>query len=403
MDETSVPTNGAVFVANPARKSKFKRFKGFITGKTRKQRKEQARREAEAQANSSSDSDSPRQVPGGVPVNDDPTVFGADIDNQSVASSSAGSVEDNADAINIVLLLMDPQTRRFELLQLEFDSKIAKVEDIFTQIPISATEPSLKNQTYVSICTPSGTNMDSSKDLSEYVTKAAVVIAVPEFPDGSNGVESAVKMAKPILSNSKVTRMLSSSGFDIPSSPPSSLPESVPEEPSSPEPKETIDIVPEKKEEKPAVSEVKEEKESINFFSTALMLAVLFHFLMKIERNITSPLGPGDSLALGQWKSKCGMAGLLPMSDCSPAAVEMGRDGVFSVYKGEEIVFSLTGSTCSDDDDDDCVDGLIVEDDGTVMIGGVVGKVSTKSLIPLNPWPFVEGVGITSGKWKWGH
>jgi hypothetical protein len=103
---------------------------------------------------------------------------------------------------------MDPQTRRFELLQLEFDAQIAKVEDIFSQIPISATEPSLKNQTYVSICTPSGTEMDSSKELSEYVTKAAVVIAVPEFPDGSNGVESAVKMAKPILSNPKVARMV---------------------------------------------------------------------------------------------------------------------------------------------------------------------------------------------------
>ena len=215
MAETTVTTNGAVIAANPARKRKrlkLKRFKGFITGKTRKQKaeaKRAAKARAPADSSSSSDSDSPRKLPEGVPAEDDPTVFGADFDNQSVASSVAGSVEDNnVDAINIVLLLMDPQTRRFELLQLEFDAQIAKVEDIFSQIPISATEPSLKNQTYVSICTPSGTEMDSSKELSEYVTKAAVVIAVPEFPDGSNGVESAVKMAKPILSNPKVARMV---------------------------------------------------------------------------------------------------------------------------------------------------------------------------------------------------
>ena len=35
------------------------------------------------------------------------------------------------DPIRVILLLMDPKTRTFEILQLEFDSSVAKVSDIY--------------------------------------------------------------------------------------------------------------------------------------------------------------------------------------------------------------------------------------------------------------------------------
>jgi hypothetical protein len=51
--------------------------------------------------------------------------------------------------LDLVVLLMDPISHRFELLQLEFDEKLkAKVSDLLTQIPISVTEPSLKSIVY---------------------------------------------------------------------------------------------------------------------------------------------------------------------------------------------------------------------------------------------------------------
>ena len=115
------------------------------------------------------------------------------------------------DEIHIALLLINSRTRRFEILQLHFDSRNAKVEDIFSQISTKVIEPSLKNQTYVDICTPTGYKLDKSKILSDYVAKAAVLIAVPvsETPDEGDGLEAATKMAKPLLGNPKVEKILS--------------------------------------------------------------------------------------------------------------------------------------------------------------------------------------------------
>jgi hypothetical protein len=63
----------------------------------------------------------------------------------------AGQVEASGTSagLDLVVLLMDPISHRFELLQLEFDEKLkAKVSDLLTQIPISVTEPSLKSIVY---------------------------------------------------------------------------------------------------------------------------------------------------------------------------------------------------------------------------------------------------------------
>ena len=50
--------------------------------------------------------------------------------------------------LQLVLLLLYPKARRFELLELEFDSDKARVSDILARIPVSATEPLIRQQKY---------------------------------------------------------------------------------------------------------------------------------------------------------------------------------------------------------------------------------------------------------------
>ena len=59
--------------------------------------------------------------------------------------------------LQLVLLLMDPKSRRFELLQLEFDSDQARVADIIQQIPISVTEADIRSQNYDCVLDESAT------------------------------------------------------------------------------------------------------------------------------------------------------------------------------------------------------------------------------------------------------
>jgi len=106
--------------------------------------------------------------------------------------------------LKVVLLLMDPETRRFELLQLEFDSDKALVSDVLTQIPVAVTEEVLKQQRYVGISGSSGTQMNSAVLLSEFCKGNDVLVAVP---DGVPAVECA-RLARPILNDDKVIKMV---------------------------------------------------------------------------------------------------------------------------------------------------------------------------------------------------
>ncbi len=141
---------------------------------------------------------------------DDSTVYSVAFDATSKVSS-ASSVLDTVktpigDPIHVILLLMDPKTRRFELLQLEFDSNTAKVDDVFSQIAVSATEPTLRSQSYDSLYTLRGEELKAGLELGEYIETAGIVIAVPSSSEEKP--ESVTKMANPILSNPKVHNMV---------------------------------------------------------------------------------------------------------------------------------------------------------------------------------------------------
>jgi hypothetical protein len=72
----------------------------------------------------------------------------------------------------LVLILMDPQTRRFELLKLEFESPDrTTIQDVVSQIPYAASDEILRNQTYVGIGDLTGQELYRSTRLVD-LTKA---------------------------------------------------------------------------------------------------------------------------------------------------------------------------------------------------------------------------------------
>jgi hypothetical protein len=100
---------------------------------------------------------------------------------------------------------MDPATRRFELLQLEFDSMKAIVSDVLAQIPLSVTEKSLRFQVYTGIVGQSGKELTSSQLLSGFCKGNDILVAIPQ---GYSASDSA-RLAHPILGDSRVDRMVS--------------------------------------------------------------------------------------------------------------------------------------------------------------------------------------------------
>lgn len=147
------------------------------------------------------------------PQADEKSVYGIDVDDRSVltrppANSISISPSTSSYILKVVLLLMDPETRRFELLQLEFDSLKALVSDVLAQIPISVTEEALRMQTYSGIVGRESNEMPPSKLLATFCKGSEVLVAVPE------GVppKECVRLARPILSDDKVVTMVRTRG-----------------------------------------------------------------------------------------------------------------------------------------------------------------------------------------------
>jgi hypothetical protein len=107
-------------------------------------------------------------------------------------------------ALQVILLLMDPGTRRFELLQLEFDSNHAIVKDVLTEVPLSVTEEVLRKQNYSGVCDRTGQELYVSTRLSEACGPADILIAIPE---NVPAMECA-RLAKPILQDKNVVEMV---------------------------------------------------------------------------------------------------------------------------------------------------------------------------------------------------
>lgn len=145
---------------------------------------------------------------------DDDTVVGVAVET-NVASRKTTKTTAVAAAyppmkpIQVVLLLLDPNSRRFELLQLEFDSNKALVSDVVRQVQSSATEDTLRNLSYGGVCDQDGVEMIQSLKLSNFCEGNEIVMAIPKGMSGSD----TLKLAQPILSDRKVADMVSYFGF----------------------------------------------------------------------------------------------------------------------------------------------------------------------------------------------
>jgi hypothetical protein len=219
----------------------FKRIRGFLSGESRRERR--ARKAAAAASASRSRLNSDGSSIQGY---DDDTIYDVDVEDRSVSSQSRGleynslplktkaqaqaqaqanmlgpskreeaAMEDHEAffksdhfkkpyLLKVVLLLMDPQTRRFELLQLEFDSLKALVSDVLAQIPVSVTEDALRKQSYSGVCGHAGQEMTSDKLLATFCHGNDVLVAIPT---GLSANECA-RLAKPILGDVKVGAMV---------------------------------------------------------------------------------------------------------------------------------------------------------------------------------------------------
>jgi hypothetical protein len=207
------------------RKTKsFKRIRGLLGGESRKERREQrkTKENKQAAATTTTTTTTPPSAKGGTKPDDTSTVYHVDVDERSVltsrstpaAATTSGEAKTGDGAaegegkkeylLKVVLLLMDPDTRRFELLQLEFDSLKALVSDVLAQIPLSVTEESLRLKSYTSITSRDGVDWSPDKLLSSFCKGNDILVAVPT---GVPAKECA-RLARPILSDDKVVSMV---------------------------------------------------------------------------------------------------------------------------------------------------------------------------------------------------
>ena len=207
-DVEGASTDGEPAVVAVKKSKSFKRIRGLLKGGRK------ARKSSEAAAANNKTTDTPE-------ADELSTVFGVDVEERSVATTqqnflkggSNNHTEDTkteptdakkAYILKVVLLLMDPETRRFELLQLEFDSLKALVSDVLAQIPVSVTEEALRLQKYTGISGKDGIEMSPTKLLASFCKGNEVLVAIPE---GVPAKECA-RLARPILSDEKVVTMV---------------------------------------------------------------------------------------------------------------------------------------------------------------------------------------------------
>jgi len=399
------------------RNKSFKRIRGLLKGESRKERK--ARKESKkAQALAAAATGITVPSPGSSVCRTDDdaeTVYGVDVDD-SVASSFAPSPprpvpspllskhqcteEDDTDRelnftankqifppIQVILLVMDPATRRFELVQLEFDSNDALVKDVLAQIPHSVTSKDLRKRSYTSIADCRGTELILSLRLSTFCPASEVLVAIP----AGISAKRCVHLARPILSDDKVISMLQSSGIAVPCLMEStSDPHTVVEEPST-----LIEESPILIEESSAPiaesgkTENTKKKSVFNTIFTILLIALLAFGVQVSHFYVSSPLEPGHRLSPGSIITKCGLLFFMPSCTSNPS-LEMGMDGVMTLYGADKLVeWTIVGGIC-ESFEGGCMNGAILNIDGSLVIGGkVVSTVTAMGMAPLEPWPFV--------------
>ena len=165
MMASAISPLGTSSVTRPAKKSGSK-LQGLwsksVRSITKKKKKSKKNKKKNRGGSGSSDEDNESYVSTPTPsitVERTANVVEDDFLKAATASATGGAAGDDRASeehlLDIVVLVMDPASHRFELLQIEFeDATMAKVSDLLLQLPMSITEPLLQRITYDSILDP---------------------------------------------------------------------------------------------------------------------------------------------------------------------------------------------------------------------------------------------------------
>lgn len=132
----------------------------------------------------------------------------------SAPSTSTPAPVARDEAFKVFLLLIQPKSKIFEIIQVFYSPRDTTVRNILEMIPLNATEPALGSQEYSSLCRPkdgkpidvdvmasskSGNNKDCAR-----IVKGELLVAIPNGYSGS----LCARISTPILSNPKVRKLL---------------------------------------------------------------------------------------------------------------------------------------------------------------------------------------------------
>eukprot|EP00586_Coscinodiscus_wailesii_P023078 CAMPEP_0172503130 /NCGR_PEP_ID=MMETSP1066-20121228/166414_1 /TAXON_ID=671091 /ORGANISM="Coscinodiscus wailesii, Strain CCMP2513" /LENGTH=688 /DNA_ID=CAMNT_0013278737 /DNA_START=43 /DNA_END=2106 /DNA_ORIENTATION=- len=324
----------------------------------------------------------------------------------------------------VIVLLLCPQKRSFELIHLNVDLQDVVIRDFIRMIPEYATDEYLASKRYVGFCQPG----DGKELINSFSPEALglsshdIVIAIPK---GYSGVRVA-KFAEPILGNPRLIRkmkkldrkktktqvdsrwketmnkiaLLFSSwllprGSEIDGNNKITI--------KQPSPRKRIKAVISPQRRNPFIAAC----------GIIFMLSVLLPWH---HRRISAPLKPGDELFAGDRRTNCGLLDYLPekLTNCHSITFEMLSDSVMGVYeqRGRQRALSCfirvdtsrkKGSGDNSQKRHPGASNFYIDNDGDVIIRGknaVLEPVSTDGgadlVSAIHPWPFV----ILPPQWK---
>jgi hypothetical protein len=124
---------------------------------------------------------------------------------------------DDSAVFKIFLLLIQPKSKIFELIQVIYAPSKTTIGGILEMIPANATEPALGSQAYAGLCRPKDGNeiteinqMASSHNSEAECAKICLGEILVAIPVGYSG-EQCATISKPILTNPKIVKLLKKS------------------------------------------------------------------------------------------------------------------------------------------------------------------------------------------------
>lgn len=124
--------------------------------------------------------------------------------NNNSSPSFAHASPDHS--FRVIVVLLNPRTRKFELIHVYYDNESAMVRDILERTPENATYGPLRRQKYVGLCRPNTNreliNSFMTKDYD--IVNDEILIAVPQ----GYTAQQCSSYARPILTNDRLVRMI---------------------------------------------------------------------------------------------------------------------------------------------------------------------------------------------------